>query len=74
MKWATTVKAIGPGRLAQLCKTEKIEKIEPAPQFAEAAEQFQLVKKRKKVSWERLDCQEELHKSMTKQQVCHFDA
>ena len=46
-----------PGRLAQLRKTKKIEKIEPAPQFAEAAEQFQLVKKRKKVSWKRLDCQ-----------------
>ena len=54
-----------PGRLAQLCKTKKIEKIEPASQFVEAAEQFQLVKKRKKVSWKRLDCQDELHKSVT---------
>ena len=40
-----------PGRLAQLCKTKKIEKIESASQFAQAAEQLQLVKKRKKVSW-----------------------
>ena len=54
-----------PGRLAQLCKTKKIEKIEPASQFEEAAEQFQLVKKGKKVSWKRLDCQDELHRSMT---------
>ena len=34
-----------PGRLAELCKTKKIEKIELGSQFAEAAEQFQLVKK-----------------------------
>ena len=34
-----------PGRLAQSCKTKKIEKIEPASQFEGAAEQFQLVKK-----------------------------
>ena len=54
-----------PGRLAQLCKTKKIEKIEPASQFAETAEQFQPVKKGKKVSWKRLDCQDELHRSMT---------
>ena len=31
----------------------------------EAAEQFQLVKKRQKVSWKRLHCQDELHRSMT---------
>ena len=37
-----------PGRLAQLCKTKKIERSEPASQFAEGAEQFQLVKKREK--------------------------
>ena len=54
-----------PGRLAQPCKTKKIEKIEPASQFAETAEQFQPVKKGKKVSWKRLDCQDELHRSMT---------
>ena len=54
-----------PGRLAQMRKTKKIEKIELASQFAETAGQFQLVKRRKKVSWERLDCQDELHKSMT---------
>ena len=53
-----------PGRLDQLCKTKKIEKTELASQFAEAAEQFQLVK-RKRVSWKRLDCQDELHQSMT---------
>ena len=52
------------GRLPQLSKTKKIEKIEFASQSAAAAEQFQLVKKRKKVSWKRLDCQDELHKSM----------
>ena len=52
-----------PGRLAQLRKTKKIEKIELASQIAEATEQFQLVKKRKKVTWKMLDCQYELHKS-----------
>ena len=60
-----------PGRLAHLCKTKKIEKIERVSQFAEAAEQFQLVKKGKTVSWKRLDCQDELHDL---QKVCHFDA
>ena len=40
------------------------QEIEPASRFAEAAEQFQLVKNRKKVSWRRLDCKDELHKSM----------
>ena len=64
MKWTTTVKAIGKGRLAQLCKTKKIEK-SSLRQFAETAEQFQPVKKGKKVSWKRLDCQDELHRSMT---------
>ena len=54
-----------PRRWAQLCKTKKIEKIESASQFAETAEQFQLVKKRKNVSWKRLDCQVELYKSTT---------
>ena len=54
-----------PARLAQLCKTKKIEKIEPTSQFEEAAEQFQLVKKGKKVSWKSMDCQDELHRSMT---------
>ena len=39
-----------PGRLAHLCMMKKIEKIELASQFEEAAEQFQLVKKGKKVS------------------------
>ena len=53
------------GGLAQLCKTKKIEKIEPASQFDEAAEQFHLVKNGKKVSWKILDCQDELHRSMT---------
>ena len=48
------------GRLAQLCKAKKVEKIEPASQFAEVEEQFQLVKKRNKVSWKRLACQDEL--------------
>ena len=33
------------GRLAQLCKTKKVDKIVPASQFAEAADQFQLVKR-----------------------------
>ena len=33
-----------PGRLAQMCKTKEIEKIEPASQCAEAVEQFQLVR------------------------------
>ena len=65
MKWTTTVKAIGQDGLDQLCKTKKIEKIEHAPHFEEAAEQFQLVKKGKKVSWKRLDCQDEFYKSMT---------
>ena len=66
MKWTTTVKANGqPGRLAQLRKTKKIEKIELASQNAEATEQFQLVKKRKKVTWKMLDCQCKLHKSTT---------
>ena len=46
-----------PGRLAQLHKTKEIEKIELSSQIAEAAEQFQLVKKRKKVTWKLLDCQ-----------------
>ena len=54
-----------PGRLAQLGKSKKLEKIEPASQSEEAAEQFQLVKKGKKVSWKSLDCQGELHRSMT---------
>ena len=54
-----------PGRLAQLCKTKKIEKIEFASQFEEAADQIQLAKKGKKFSWKRLDCQDELHRSMT---------
>ena len=54
-----------PGRLAQLGKSKKIEKIEPASQFEEAAEQLKLVKKGKKVSWKRLDGQDELHRSMT---------
>ena len=54
-----------PRRLAPLCKTKKIEKLEPVSQFSEAAEQFQLVKKRKKVSWNRLHCQDELHISTT---------
>ena len=54
-----------PGRLAQLGKSNKIEKIEPASQFEEAAAQFQLVKKGNKVSWKRLDCQDELHRSVT---------
>ena len=54
-----------PGRLAQFRKTKKIEKIKLASRFEEAAEQFQLVKKGKKVSWKRLDCQDELHRSMT---------
>ena len=53
-----------PGRLAELCKTKKIEKIELASQFAEAAEQFQPMKKVKKGSWKKLDCQDELHRSM----------
>ena len=61
MKWTTTVKAIG----SQLGKSKKFEKIEPASQFEEAAEQFQLVKKGKKVSWKSLDCQDELHRSVT---------
>ena len=43
----------------------KIGKIEPASQFAEAAEQLQLVKKRTRISWKTLDCQGELHKSLT---------
>ena len=38
-----------PGRLALLCKTKKIEKVEPASKFAEAAEQFQFMEKTKKV-------------------------
>ena len=54
-----------PGRLAQLGKSKKFEKIEPASQFEEAAEQFQLVKKGQKVSGKSLDCQDELHRSMT---------
>ena len=54
-----------PGRLAQLCKTKKIDKIEPTSQFEQAAEQFHLVKKGKKVSWKSLDCQDELHRNMT---------
>ena len=54
-----------PGRLAQLGKSTKFEKIEPASQFEEAAEQFQLVNKGKKVSWKSSDCQDELHRSMT---------
>ena len=53
MKWATTV------------KVAKLEKIEPASQSEEAAEQFHFVKKGKKVSWKSLDCQDELHRSMT---------
>ena len=54
-----------PGRLAELCKTKKIEKMEIASQFAEAATQTHRAKKRQKVSWKRLDCQDELQKSMT---------
>ena len=54
-----------PGRLAQLGKSKNLEKIQPASQFEEAAEQFQLVKKGKKVSWKSLDCQDELQRSMT---------
>ena len=54
-----------PGRPAQQRKTKKNENIEPASQFEDAAEQFQLLKKGKKVSWKRLDCQDELHRSMT---------
>ena len=38
------------GRLARLCKTRNIENIELASHFTEAAEQFHLVKRRKKVS------------------------
>ena len=53
-----------PGRLAQLRKTKKTEKI-VCVQFEEAAEHFQLAKKGKKVSWTRLDCQDELDRSMT---------
>ena len=58
------MKAIGQDAWPPLCKTTKIEKLEPASQFAEAAEQFQLVKKRR-VSWKKLDCQDELHTSTT---------
>ena len=54
-----------PGRLAQLRKTKKVEKIELASQIAEATEQFQLVKNKKKVTWKMLDCQCKLHKSTT---------
>ena len=54
-----------PGRFCQLRKTKKIQKMERASQIAEAAEQFQLVKKRKKVTWNMLDCQYEIHKSTT---------
>ena len=65
MKWTTTVKAIGQDDWPVLRKSKKIEKSSLRPQFAEAAEQLQRLKKRKKVSWNRLDCQDELHKSMT---------
>ena len=54
-----------PGRLAQLCKMKKIEIIELASQFEQAAEQLQLVKKGKKVSWNKLGCPDKLHRSMT---------
>ena len=49
----------------RLGKSKKFEKIDPASQFEEAAEQFQLAKKGKKVSWKSLDCQDELHRSVT---------
>ena len=53
-----------PGRLAQMCKVDNIEKIEPASNFEDVADKLQSVNQ-KKVSWIMLDCHHELHKSMT---------
>ena len=58
------MKAIGQDDWLNCGKRRRSRK-SPASQFEEAAEQFQLVKKGNKVSKKSLDCQDEVHRSMT---------
>ena len=61
-----------PRRLAQLCKTKKIEKIEPVSQFAGSCRTVPAYEEGENGFLEKVgDCQDELHEL---QQVCHFDA
>ena len=65
MKWTTTVKAIGQGDGLNCARRRRSRISNLRHSLEMLLIQFQLLKTGKKVSWKRLDCQDELHRSMT---------